>query len=239
MTNRYVGYVRVSTTRQGCSGLGLSAQYHRIKEFVGTAGEIAAWYEEHESGAKADRLELERALTTCELTGATLVVATLDRLSRDVMFLETVKRRCADGGFEFRCCDMPDANSFMLGVMAQMAQYERERISERTSAALQAAKRRGVKLGGPLGAQPFEGKRDIGAKRAGVVHKAKADEWAEKRKPLIAELVAAGHSNSAVARELTARGVNTRRGGDWTATGVSRIKARLGLIDDATIAEAA
>ena len=189
---RYVAYGRVSTARQGRSGLGLSAQRHRIKEFVGNSGKIIDWHEEHESGAKSDRPELEKALTTCELTGATLVVATLDRLSRDVMFLETVKRRCTDGGFEFRCADMPDANGFMLGVMAQLAQYERERIRERTRGALQAAKRRGVKLGCPLGARPFEGKRDIGAKRAGVVHKAKADKWAEKRRGIVSELVSAG-----------------------------------------------
>lgn len=231
--NRYVAYIRVSTARQGRSGLGLSAQRQRISEFVGNSGEIVSWFEEHESGGKADRIELEKALTQCELTGATLVVATLDRLSRDVLFLETVKRRCAEGGFEFRCADMPDANSFMLGVMAQMAQYERERISERTKAALQAAKRRGVRLGGPNGAQPFEGKRELGAARAGESHKATADAWAVKRKPVIAELVEAGFSNRAIARELTARGITTRRGGSWTATGVQRLRQRLGLTESA------
>ena len=229
--NRFVAYVRVSTARQGRSGLGLAAQRQRIREFVGNSGEVTAWFEEHESGGKADRPELEKALTQCELTGATLIVATLDRLSRDVMFLETVKRRCADAGFDFRCADMPDANSFMLGVMAQMAQYERERISERTKLALAAAKRRGVRLGCPLGAQPFEGRRDLGAARAGESHRARADEWAAKRKPVIAELVAAGLSNNAIARELTGRGITTRRGGSWTATGVARIRARLGLIE--------
>lgn len=229
--NRYVAYCRVSTQRQGRSGLGIAAQRQRIREFVGTAGEIVAWHEEHESGGKADRPQLEAALTACELTGATLIVATLDRLSRDVMFLETVKRRCAEGGFEFKCADMPDANSFMLGVMAQMAQYERERISERTKAALAAAKRRGVRLGCPLGAQPFEGKREVGAMRAGESHRARADEWAEKRKPVIAELVAAGLSNNAIARELTGRGITTRRGGSWSATAVQRLRDRLGLIE--------
>lgn len=113
--------------------------------------------------------------------------------------------------------------------MAQMAQYERERISERTKLALAAARRRGVKLGCPLGAQPFEGKREVGAMRAGESHRQRADEWAAKRRPVIAELVAAGHSNSSIARELTSRGITTRRGGSWTATGVARIRARLGL----------
>ena len=225
---KYVAYIRVSTARQGRSGLGLAAQRQRIKEFVGNGGEVVAWHEEHESGAKAQRPELERALTACELTGATLVVATLDRLSRDVMFLETVKRRCADGGFEFRCADMPDASAFVLGIMIQVAQYERERISQRTKAALQAAKQRGVKLGCPLGAQPFEGKRELGWARAGEVSKAKADEWAEKRRPIIEELVTAGFSNSGMARELTARGITTPRGGAWTATSIRNLRQRLG-----------
>ena len=117
-----------------------------------------------ESGGKADRPELERSLTFCELTGSTILVASLDRLSRDVMFLEQIKRRCEAGGFEFKCCDMPEANSFLLGVMAQLAQYERQRISERTSAALQAAKRRGVQLGNPMGVAAFHGRQAIGAK---------------------------------------------------------------------------
>ncbi len=85
----YVAYTRVSTARQGRSGLGLAAQRHRIKDFVDNSGEIVEWFEEHESAARS-RPELERALTACELTGGTLLIATLDRLSRDVLFLETV-----------------------------------------------------------------------------------------------------------------------------------------------------
>ena len=110
----FVAYIRVSTARQGRSGLGLDAQRQRILDFVGS-NEVIAWHEEHESGAKSDRPELERALSACELTGSTLLVATLDRLTRDVAFLETVKRRCEIGGFAFRCADMPDATEFVLG----------------------------------------------------------------------------------------------------------------------------
>lgn len=237
--SRYVAYTRVSTARQGRSGLGLEAQRQRIEDFVGSTGEIVAWHEEHESGAKSDRPELERALTACELTGATLLVATLDRLSRDVMFLETVKRRCASGGFGFKCCDMPDADSFTLGIMIQVAAYERQRISERTSAALRAAKRRGVKLGCPLGAQPFEGKRKLGAMRAGESHKAAADQWAEKRRGIMVELVEAGMSLHAMARELTARRITTRRGGAWNSTSVHRLILRLGLHRSCTYIDAA
>lgn len=223
----YVAYIRVSTQRQGKSGLGLQAQRQRILGFIGDPGQIVHWFEEHESGAKSNRPELEKALNHCELTGSTLLIATLDRLSRDVLFLETVKRRCQAGDFEFCCCDMPDANSFMLGVMAQLAQYERERIRERTKAALAAAKQRGVKLGSPLGAKFFEGKREIGAKRAGEVHREKANAWAEKRRPIVEELVSAGLSNKAIAHELSDRNINTPRGCVWTATGVKRLLERL------------
>lgn len=233
---RYVAYVRVSTQRQGRSGLGVAAQRQRIQEFVGASGDIVAWHEEHESGGKADRPELEKALTLCELTGATLLVATLDRLSRDVLFLETCKRRCDAGGFDFKCADMPDANSFMLGVMAQLAQYERERIRARTASALQAAKRRGVLLGaarpGHPGAAAFDGKRVIGAVNGGRAMEAKADQWAEKRRDLIADFLAAGMSNRGIARELAARGISTPRRGTWTATAVQRLRRRLGLLDD-------
>ena len=160
----YVAYVRVSTARQSRSGLGLDAQRHRITEFAGSTGEVIAWFEESESGANCQRVELERALTQCELTGSCLLVATLDRLTRDVAFLELVKHRCEAGGFSFRCADLPDATEFVLGILIQVAAYERQRIRERTSLALQAAKRRGVKLGNPNGTRNFEGKRTLGAR---------------------------------------------------------------------------
>lgn len=234
MTERYVAYVRVSTDRQGKSGLGLDAQRRRIAEFVGDAGEVVAWHEEHESGTRADRPELEKALTLCELTGATLLTATLDRLSRDVMFLETVKRRCEAGGFGFKCADMPDADSFILGVMAQVAAYERRRISERTRAALAAARDRGVRLGGAApdhpGGRLFDGRRGLGAERAGEASRRRADQWAAKRRPVLESMVRQGLSNRGIARELTRRRITTPRGGGaWTATQVRRLRERLGL----------
>lgn len=227
--SNYVAYIRVSTQRQGKSGLGLDAQRQRILDFVGDSKMIVRWFKDHESGGKADRDQLEKALSHCELTGATLLVATLDRLSRDVLFLETVKRRCDAGGFDFRCCDMPDANSFMLGVMAQLAQYERERIRERTKAALAQAKARGVKLGSPHGARYLAPHREQAWQKAGETHRTKADNWAEKRRPLIEDMVKEGLSNRAIARKLAEQGINTPRGGAWTATGVKRLLNRLEL----------
>jgi DNA invertase Pin-like site-specific DNA recombinase len=228
----FVAYIRVSTARQGRSGLGLAAQRQRIEDFIGSnasSSEVVEWFEEQESGSKSNRPELENALTLCELTGSTLLIATLDRLSRDVLFMETVKRRCDAGGFAFRCCDMPDADSFMLGIMAQVAQYERQRISERTRAALQAAKRRGVVLGNPQDARCFKGRQKAGAARAGELAKATADTWAEKRRDLLTELQTAGLSLSAIARELTARGITTRRGGQWHARTVANLIDRLAV----------
>ncbi len=168
----------------------------------------------------------------CELTGSNLIVATLDRMSRNVLLLETIKRRCEVGGFGFMCADMPEADSFMLGIMAQVAQYEREKIGERTRLALQAAKRRGVKLGNPNRTRNFEGKRTLGARRAGAVHRTKADSWAAKRRGVVAELVAEGLGCSEIAMALAARRITTPRGSlQWTATGVKRLLDRLSRLD--------
>ena len=224
----FVAYIRVSTDKQAKSGLGLEAQRTRILDYVRPEA-VVEWFEDHESGSKSDRKALEGALSLCEITGSTLVVATLDRLSRDALFLETVKRRAEAGGFEFRCADMPEANSFMLGVMAQLAQYEREQISSRTSRALQAAKARGVVLGNPRGAAAFQGRQEAGAARSVEVRKAKADAFAEKRRAVVEPMLDAGLSFAKIAEALTAKGITTARGGSWSAQQVIRTVARLGL----------
>src|SRR6266478_5906691 len=144
--SKFVSYLRVSTARQGKSGLGLEAQREAVKQFVTSrAGRsIAPEFIEVESGKRNDRPELEKALKRCRLTGATLVVAKLDRLSRNAAFLMTLR----DAGVQFVAADLPEANTMTVGVMAVVAQHEREAISARTKAALQAAKARGRKLGG-------------------------------------------------------------------------------------------
>jgi DNA invertase Pin-like site-specific DNA recombinase len=226
---KYVGYLRVSTDRQGESGLGLEAQRAAIVRHINGNAEVLSWYTETETGKRNDRPELAEALDHCELTGATLVVATLDRLTRDRMFLEMVKRR-SRAGFEFKCADMPDASAFVLGIMADVAEYELAKISQRTKAALAAAKARGVKLGNPRGAAPMAAGRAEGAIRAGERHRAKADSWAEKRRAAVNELVAGGiGSNNAIARELNGRMILTPRNGLWTATSVRRLRERLGI----------
>jgi DNA invertase Pin-like site-specific DNA recombinase len=146
--DRFVAYYRVSTAQQGRSGLGLEAQREAVRVFLdGSAGALAEAFTEVESGKNDDRPQLARALDTCRLTGAVLVIAKLDRLSRDAHFLLGLEK----AGVEFVAADMPNANRLTVRLMAVIAQEEREMISARTKAALAAAKARGKKLGGNRG----------------------------------------------------------------------------------------
>ena len=143
---KYIAYYRVSTSRQGESGLGLLAQQESIGNFIRTKnGELVHEYTEIESGKKNNRIALQQAFVHCQTTGATLLVAKLDRLSRNASFLLNLR----DSGVSFVALDCPDLNVLTLGILASFAQYEREKISERTKQALQALKKQGVKLGSP------------------------------------------------------------------------------------------
>src|SRR5665213_1755839 len=143
-TPKFVSYLRVSTAKQGRSGLGLEAQREAVRQFVAARGGkiIAPEFVEVETGKRNDRPDLEKALKRCRLTGATLVVAKLDRLSRNAAFLMTLR----DSGVSFVAADLPEANTMTVGVMAVVAQHEREAISQRTKAALAAARARGKTL---------------------------------------------------------------------------------------------
>jgi DNA invertase Pin-like site-specific DNA recombinase len=143
----FVAYFRVSTTKQGESGLGLDSQRGAVADYVSRSGGgvVLADFTDIESGAKDDRPELLKALRKCRLTGATLLIAKLDRLSRNRRFLMEL----ADSKLNFVAVDMPEANSLTVGILACMADYERQLISERTKAALKAAKERGTVLGNP------------------------------------------------------------------------------------------
>ena len=140
---KFVAYYRVSTQKQGQSGLGLEAQKTTVQNYVKCSDCILAEFVEVESGKKDNRIELDKALQMAKETGATLIIAKLDRLSRNVAFLFQLR----DSGVKFECCDLPDLNTMSLGVFATFAQYEREKISQRTSDALQAKKARGEKVG--------------------------------------------------------------------------------------------
>lgn len=234
--DRYVGYLRVSTARQGASGLGLEAQRIAVAEHVNGHGTLAAEYVEIESGKRADRPELAKALAHCRATGAVLVVAKLDRLARDVLFTATLMR----SSVRFVACDMPYANELTIHILAAVAEDEAKRISARTSAALRVVKaaierdgqwvsRRSGKvidrLGNPNGAAAIRGKGSQAKGTAGLV--AKAEAHAARVLPMVAAIRADGVTSlKGIARELTARGVLTARGGAWDATRVRLLLAR-------------
>jgi DNA invertase Pin-like site-specific DNA recombinase len=220
---RLVAYERVSTARQGASGLGLEAQRKVIEDFANSRGaEVLARFTEVESGRKADRPELAKALHLAKVTGATLVIAKLDRLSRNAAFLLALR----DSGVRFVAVDMPEANDLTVGIMALVAQAEREAISRRTKEALAVAKARGVKLGNPNGAASLRRAGKGGAALRAAVS-ANAAAFAADLAPVLADIRAAGHTSlRAMAADLTARGIRTRRGGAWGAGNVHRLSVR-------------
>jgi DNA invertase Pin-like site-specific DNA recombinase len=221
---RIVAYERVSTARQGRSGLGLEAQRRAIDDFAASRGaDVLARFTEVESGRVSDRPELARALHLARVTGATLVIARLDRLSRNAAFLLTLR----DSGARFLACDMPEANDITVGVMALVAEAERDAISRRTREALAAAKARGVRLGNPNGAAALRRAGEDGsALRAAV--SANADRFAADLAPVVAALRAEGATTlRAIAAGLDASGVRTRRGGRWQVSNVRNLLRRL------------
>jgi DNA invertase Pin-like site-specific DNA recombinase len=177
---------------------------------------------EVESGKKADRKELAKALERCKLTGATLVIAKLDRLSRDAHFLLGLEK----SRVSFVCADMPDANNFTVGIMALVAQQEREMISKRTKEALAAAKARGVKLGCPNGAAHL---RQYGNELGVKAIKANADALAESLRATVEDIqLNVAVSFAGIAKELNTQKIKTARGGKWHPSSVKRLMERLG-----------
>jgi DNA invertase Pin-like site-specific DNA recombinase len=219
---RAIAYYRVSTQRQGESGLGLDAQREAVRRFVG-AGEIIAEFEEIESGRRPDRPALDAALRECRLRKATLVIAKLDRLSRSVSFLS----RLMDENIDFVAVDMPSANRLMVHIMAAFAEHERTLISERTKAALKAAKARGVKLGGLR--HDLRAHAALGRQRSLRVRYESADKRAVELGEVIAELRTEGVASlQGLARALNNRRITAPRGGPWSAGQVRRTIARMG-----------
>ena len=227
VAGKVVAYERVSTARQGASGLGLAAQRTSIDAFAALKGaEVLARFTEVESGKRADRPELGRALHLAKVTWATLVIAKLDRLSRNAAFLLALR----DSGVRFVAVDLPEANDLTVGIMALVAQAEREAISRRTSEALAVAKARGVKLGNPNGAAALRRAGKGGAALREAVTR-NADRFAADLTSVIADIRATGAiSLRAVATELNARGMLTRRGGLWQVSNVKGLLVRLGVI---------
>jgi DNA invertase Pin-like site-specific DNA recombinase len=200
---RFVSYVRVSTERQGKSGLGLEAQQAAVISYVdGQRGQLVQEFREIESGKKDDRPQLAAALAACRKHKAALVIAKLDRLARRVSFISALM----DGDVDFVACDFRQANRLTLHILAAVAEHEREMISQRTRAALQAARSRGVKLGNPTSAREC-------LAQARAARAAQALRRAENLRPVIDQIMRSGAmSLRVVAAALTARGIRTSRG---------------------------
>jgi DNA invertase Pin-like site-specific DNA recombinase len=225
MTTAVIGYLRVSTKGQGESGLGLEAQRTAVQSYAQQTGaKVVSWYTEVESGKLADRPDLARALAHARRSKATLVVAKLDRLARNVAFLSALM----DSSVPFVACDNPHANRLTLHILAAVAEAEAKAISDRTKAALAAYKARGGKLGGELpqcrNLTPEAVAR--GRERSAEARAEAAAEAYADLLPILTELRGKGLPLQAIADELNAQGHTTRRGKPWNPVQVSRVLER-------------
>ncbi len=213
---KFIAYYRVSTTRQGKSGLGLEAQREAVSRYLAGAerGDSIAEYTEVESGTRNDRPELAAALAACRKHKAHLVIAKLDRLARNVAFIANLM----DSNVSFVAVDMPEANELMLHIMAAFAQHERKAISQSTKEALAAAKERGTVLGNP--------KPESSLRRGRATVQAHVTQRDEQVYPHIEAAHDAGHSLREIAHVLNQRGIPSAQGKQWGATSVLRALKR-------------
>jgi DNA invertase Pin-like site-specific DNA recombinase len=219
MNNKFVAYFRVSTARQGASGLGLEAQREALTQYLnGGKHELIAEFTEIETGKGnaplAKRPKLNEALTLCRKTGARLLIAKLDRLSRNLAFIANLM----ESKVKFVAADLPEANELTIHIFAAFAQFEARRISERTKDALRAAKARGVVLGraGPTNLRPNVEQRTQAA-----------DEFADGLAPVLNGFMAANMTQLAMVEQLNRLGIKAARGGSWSPTQLRRTLARI------------
>lgn len=218
---KFVSYLRVSTQKQGTSGLGLEAQQIAVSTFLnGGAWELIAEFQEVETGKGSDALakrpQLRAALAACKKNGATLIIAKLDRLARNVHFVSGLM----ESKVKFVAVDMPEANELTIHIMAAFAEHEAKRISQRTKDALAVAKSRGVILGA-AGAANL---------RSNIEQRQQAaNAFAERLQPTLEGMKARGLSQRAMVSELNAIGVPTANGKEWMLSTVQRVLARCAL----------
>lgn len=230
---KIIAYYRVSTKKQGASGLGLDAQRKTVADF-GKCGKIVAEYTEVESGKNADRPQLQKAIAHAKLAKATLVVAKLDRLARNVEFTAVLM----NSGVEFIACDNPHANRLTIHILAAVAENEAKATSERTKAALAAAKRRGVLLGSarPGHWEGREERRSAGVRKAtkvAAVERAKeAQSTYSFLMPMVREMRDDGDTLDTIAKALNEAGHVTRRGKPFGPVMVARLLERYGDGDE-------
>ena len=224
---RVTAYYRVSTEGQSRSGLGLDAQREAVTSLCNARGwTIIADFTEVESGKVNDRRELTAALHHAKVTGSTLVIAKLDRLSRNASFIAALQ----DSGAKFIAADMPEANELTVHIMAAVAQAERKAIASRTRDALQAAKARGQRLGNPNGAAALRRAGKGNSAAVGAI-KAGADAFATDLAPIVARLRAEGATSlPKLALGLNEGGFETARGGRWHPSSVRNLLSRIGVL---------
>lgn len=215
----FIAYYRVSTQQQGASGLGLEAQRSAVANYLnGGSWQLVCEFTEVETGKGSDALarrpQLAAALAACKKHGATLLIAKLDRLARNVHFVSGL----IESGCDFVAVDMPGANKVMIQMHAVMSEWERDQISARTKAALAAAKARGVQLGvaGPQNLRPNIEQRQQAA-----------DEFAAKLRGILQGMQQQGLTQRQMVQELNALGIRAPRGGSWALAQVQRVLARL------------
>ena len=214
---RFVAYLRVSTSRQAQSGLGLDAQRAAVESYVDqVGGDLAATYIEVESGASSERIELKKAIRVCRASKSMLVVAKLDRLARNVNFISALM----ESGIEFIAADMPGANRLTIHLISAIAEYEREIISKRTTEALSRAKAKGIRLGNPR-------VRDLQA-QASAAASEKSNAFAKTLLPhLFVHDPAWSLSATSLAAVLNIEGIQGSRAGRWSAASVISLRKRL------------
>ena len=223
---KYVAYYRVSTAKQGASGLGLDAQKEAVFRFLnGGAWELVGEFTETETGKGADALakrpQLRAALDACRKHGAKLLIAKLDRLARNVHFITGLMEAAKGSGknaVKFVACDMPDANDLTIHLMAAFAEHEAKRISERTKDALAAAKARGVSLGKAGGANLRPNLKE---------RQQAADAFAARLRGTFEGMKTRGLSQREMMRELNEIGIPAPKGGKWLLSQVQRTIARI------------
>ena len=223
---KFVSYLRVSTARQGASGLGLEAQRAAVAGYLnGGDWKLVREVVEVESGKRNDRPALDEALRLCRRQRATLVIAKLDRLARNVYFIA----KLMEEKVPFVAVDMPSANDLTVHILAAVAQDEAKRISDRTKAALTAAKARGTVLGGlRMNREAFAAQAGKAQAIGVAVRAAKASKFRDDILPVISEIQQQGALTlRAIADELNSRGETTPRGGEWSAVQVQRVLAQL------------
>jgi DNA invertase Pin-like site-specific DNA recombinase len=216
--HQFVAYHRVSTKRQGASGLGLEAQERGIAAYLNQVrGTLLGAFTEVETGKRSDRPQLRKALALARKRKATLIVAKLDRLARNLHFVSSL----LEAGVEFKAADFPDASRIMIQILAAIAEYEAKLISDRTKAGLESRRRRGLPMGNVKNLVP-------GRSPAPALNRAKARAEAERLRPVIDQMKKDGITSLRQLRDtLNDKGYVTGRGGEWHTTTVARLLDRL------------